>query len=353
MKEGIRLLFFFCFFTSTTVFAQEPAQQDLESLLAQAAETVVQLTQLQNELTEQYQQKPTPVLQADIIIINEILEELEAYLQELRSNDEPNNNHDQQPTPDQIVHASQQQIIDNLINAIDQSNSTIEKLTSPERWKYIKYGLYALGGIAAVATTITLVYLGYKKLYSIFSSPIEAINQEIEEKLEETEHLGEKITEDVTDIQTKLQPVSENTKSIKKNLKKGIKILDNVTKNTIPELKRKINNDIAVFKLLSDLRDLRKKEKEKVDALEQEIAQLKTQKHLQDHEIFELNRRIRKEEKHMRTYSTKLGDVADELINQKRRLIEARDKMKLNTSPLQKTEDRLKKVTRFKKNKKR
>ena len=83
-------------------------------------------------------------------------------------------------------------------------------------------------------------------------------------------------------------------------------ILDDVIENDLPELKKKIDDKAAMFKLLYELRGLRKKTVEKLEELENEISRVKTQQtrekivnDLQTKELIKL-KKVRQHCKHIR-----------------------------------------------------
>ncbi|MBU1007832.1 hypothetical protein KKA53_02030 [Candidatus Dependentiae bacterium] len=363
MKVEQYLFYLLFLLVGTPALQSEVNLNNTGDLLAQSAVSISQLNLLHNSLTELNQQAPSPKIEGDIAMIEAILETIQVSIHELNSveqldlrpNDEKDNEENQQPTPEQIVQANQQQIIDNLINAIEQSNATIEKLTRPNRWKNIKIGIYLVSGTAAAIGVIVLGYQAYKKIKSFFMAPIEEMDKEIEQQIKEVSKLGDQLTENVENLKDNLQPIKKRTNEIKKAVKGGIKVLDNVLKNDFPKLKDEINEKIATFRILEELRNIRLREKEKIDELEQEIKRLKKQTQTNDQEqnkkISELKQKMKRESSHMKVHSQRLDlllendlILAKEHFSNRLKLCEAREKMGLNNSPIERTENQLEKI---------
>jgi len=277
-------------------------------------QTIDQLAQLHDYLTKIYLLNPTPEIEEQITIVNTIFFQIQSYMQELinvqigtshLNNQDPNY---QQPLdPQQIAQAQQQQqIINNLISAIDQSNQTIEKLTRPKRWRYVKIGAYMFFGTAVVVGITAISLFIYKKVCAFIQEPFDQGKQHLNEKAEQ---IGDKTEELIKSI----TPIAEDTRVMKKDLKQGIGKLDNVLENDLPKLKKDIEDKLIIYRLLYEQRHVWKKRTKELEALKNEVQNIKSQQYkekiindLQTKKICQLSQHKRQDTKTLENLCNKL-----------------------------------------------
>lgn len=136
----------------------------------------------------------------------------------------------QQTAPDpqqQLIQAQQQQLINNLVNSVEQSESYFAEMESRERWRRIRIGAYIVVGIVVVVGIIGLAVYIYRKGSQILIDPF---NKDIEKGLEKAGKQGERLLEQVQSLDRRIEAVSENNKVIKGHVREARKALRTANK---------------------------------------------------------------------------------------------------------------------------
>jgi len=135
----------------------------------------------------------------------------------------------------------QQAMISDLIETIEESNNTISNLTQKDLWRKAKI----LGAVILGTTILAGIIVGSIIFYKNFFYEVDKEIDKIEEKGTQVKKEAEKI-----DHAMKAGEVSETTKQVLENTKIGINKIEDLKKNTLEPMKKKIDERVVITRLL-------------------------------------------------------------------------------------------------------